>query len=287
MEFSKHPKIYNLLGLKSEDEILSVREFFKRKLCKYDFAISPAMKGFSFINHLIIKFIKAKRKIGFAKINNNFNSYNFAFTSTINFNWKDNPDIHFSEILVNLLIPLGLQIGNSSPKLNFYQISETKKEEIFRQYNIAENRKIIGINNNSEDIMNKWDIEKVIQLISLLNNSGKYFFFFIGESVDSKITSLLKNTQKSIPLISTKNYLDLINIFSVSNLFITCDSELMHLAGCTSVPQISIFGKRNPFNWAPLGKDKMFISKADGVNVIEAEEVFELSKKLLMRENKK
>ena len=278
------PEIYDLLGLKAEDEILTIIGLFKKRSKEFDVAISPSLKKFSFINHLILRFFKAKRKIGFGKVNDNINPYLFALNSSVNFTWKDNPDIHFSEILINLLLPLGFQLESKSPELKFFNLPDVKRRELLNFYGITSETKIIGINNNSEDLLSKWDSENIIRLLELFNISGKYFFYFIANSVDSKIFSVLQNRQNSIPILNKKNPLELINLLAVSNLFITCDSEIMHLAGSTTVPQISIFGKRNPFNWAPLGKNKVFISKADGVNDIGAEEVFDLSINLLMRE---
>ncbi len=55
----------------------------------------------------------------------------------------------------------------------------------------------------------------------------------------------------------------------------------MHVAGTTQTPQISLFGQTNPFNWAPYGKDKIFVRKSDLIDDIEAEDVFEICKLLL------
>lgn len=286
LKFALTPQIYDLLGLKKEDEVLTIKGFYKKKIREFTFAISPSLQKFSFFNHLLLYFVKAKRKIGFAKINNKLNPYTFSLTSSINFNWKDNPDIHFSEILINLLLPLGFQLKNKSPILNFYNLSDIQKKEILNFYNFRNDNKLIGINYNSDNLLSKWDTENVVRLIELLNNTGKYLFYFVGTGIDNNIQLLLQKRQELIPLLSKKNYLELINVIAASNLFITCDSELMHLAGSTNVPQISLFGNRNPFNWAPLGMDKLFISKTDGVNYIGAEEVFDLSIKLMNREKK-
>lgn len=284
LKFSLTPKIYDLLGLKEEDEILTIKGLNKIKNNEFDVAISPSLQKFSFINHLFLRFIKAKRKIGFAKINDNPNPYTFSLNSSVNFNWKDNPDIHFSEILINLLLPLGFQLKNKSPNLNFYNLSDIQKREVFNSFNINHDTKLVGINYNSDNLLSKWDSENVVRLIELFNNSGEYLFYFVGTGIENNIQLLLKKTQKLIPLLNKKKYLELIYVIAASSLFITCDSELMHLAGSTNVPQISLFGNRNPFNWAPLGKDKLFISKSYGVNDIGSEEVFDLSINLMNRE---
>jgi len=55
----------------------------------------------------------------------------------------------------------------------------------------------------------------------------------------------------------------------------------MHVAGTTNTPQVSIFGPTNPFNWAPIGKDKLFIRKSEIVDDITVDDVLNLCKLLL------
>ena len=59
----------------------------------------------------------------------------------------------------------------------------------------------------------------------------------------------------------------------------------MHVAGTTKTPQISLFGPTNPFNWAPCGKNKIFLRKSDLIDDIEVEDVFEICKVLLVDKN--
>jgi len=68
-------------------------------------------------------------------------------------------------------------------------------------------------------------------------------------------------------------------LIAKSNLFITNDTGVMHVAGTTKTPQISIFGPTNPFNWAPVGHQKYFLRKSeliDDVTVDDVENLFEI-----------
>jgi heptosyltransferase-2 len=55
----------------------------------------------------------------------------------------------------------------------------------------------------------------------------------------------------------------------------------MHVAGSTNTPLISLFGPTNPFNWAPVGANKMFIRKSDLMNDITVDDVVILSKLII------
>ena len=273
------------LGLQKNDEIISLKQFLFKRSIDYDVAISPAMKNYSITNHLLIKYSNAKLKIGFYKIDKSKNLYKYFLNRQLKFDWSKNPDVHFSEIPLQLLKPLGIEVKNKFHLLKFYSATNEKRSELRRKYDIRSDQKIIGINNSPEDQLNKWDTENLFQLITSFCESGNYFFYFVGESLESNIEVLLKQSQNSVPKIEKNNFSELVDLFSSSDLVITCDSRIMHTAGYTNVNQISLFGVRNPFNWSPLGNNKMFISKSDLVNDIVPKEVFELSEILLKREN--
>jgi heptosyltransferase-2 len=55
----------------------------------------------------------------------------------------------------------------------------------------------------------------------------------------------------------------------------------MHVAGATSVPQVSLFGPTNPIVWAPIGRNKKFVRKSDLIDEITVEDVMEVCNKLL------
>ena len=65
-------------------------------------------------------------------------------------------------------------------------------------------------------------------------------------------------------------------LISLSNLFISNDTGIMHVAGTTSTPQISIFGPTNPLNWAPIGKNKFYIRKSELIDDIAVEDVLKM-----------
>src|SRR5690606_25016899 len=74
-------------------------------------------------------------------------------------------------------------------------------------------------------------------------------------------------------------------LISRSDLFISNDTGIMHVAGTTETPQISIFGPTNPFNWAPIGKNKFFIRRSELIDDVSVQDVFDLCKILLTRKS--
>ena len=69
----------------------------------------------------------------------------------------------------------------------------------------------------------------------------------------------------------------------MSDLFISNDTGIMHVAGTTETPQISIFGPTNPFNWAPIGINKYFIRKSELIDDVSVEDVYHLCEMILSK----
>ena len=55
----------------------------------------------------------------------------------------------------------------------------------------------------------------------------------------------------------------------------------MHVAGAVDVNQISLFGPTDPQNWAPAGKHKFYIRKAESIDDIDVDDVYDLAKNIL------
>ncbi|MGA8266048.1 MAG: ADP-heptose--LPS heptosyltransferase, partial [Ignavibacteriaceae bacterium] len=58
------------------------------------------------------------------------------------------------------------------------------------------------------------------------------------------------------------------------------------VAGTTSIPQITIFGPTNPFNWAPIGENKYFIRKSELIDDVEVDDVLKLCDMILSKGKK-
>ena len=82
-------------------------------------------------------------------------------------------------------------------------------------------------------------------------------------------------------MINSKHQYDVLQMIAMSDLFITNDIEFMLMAGITAAFQISLFGIKNPFRWAPIGKKKKFIKKSDLINDIQVSDIKSLSENLL------
>jgi len=105
----------------------------------------------------------------------------------------------------------------------------------------------------------------------------RFRFYFTGSSADEvEISQVRQKYGERAGFFINGEIPPLAALISMSDLFITNDTGVMHVAGATSVPQISIFGPTNPFNWAPIGPSKYFIRKSELINDVSVEDVLDL-----------
>lgn len=97
------------------------------------------------------------------------------------------------------------------------------------------------------------------------------------KKIDGKIEYLVLKNEKISRIVAIIDQIDL---------FITNDTGIMHVAGATSTPVISLFGPTNPHQWSPINKNKFFIwAKTRNINDIQIMEVYDLAVKILNRGN--
>jgi heptosyltransferase-2 len=153
-------------------------------------------------------------------------------------------------------------------EISFFNAPVPSKELVFDKYKIDSKSMVIGIYNEGNRISQKWDNEKIVELILDLQKKGNFNFFFLGTNQDETLNKLMENKGLKYNFIHLVEQIPILPFICRSDLLITPNSNLMHLAGITDTPQIALFGSYNPFRWAPIGKNKIFIKKSDFVNSI-------------------
>ena len=94
---------------------------------------------------------------------------------------------------------------------------------------------------------------------------------------------LTKNVEIKFGKFINKPIPQIAALISMSDLFISNDTGIMHVAGTTNTPQITIFGPTNPFNWAPIGLNKYFIRKSELIDDVSVDEVYHLCELILSK----
>jgi len=107
-------------------------------------------------------------------------------------------------------------------------------------------------------------------------------FYITGTRKDEEEINFIKKHLKiPISFFLNKPISQLAALISRSDLFISNDTGVMHVAGATNVSQVSLFGPTNPIVWSPIGINKKFVRKSDLIDEITVDDVIEVCDKLL------
>jgi len=262
-------------------------KFIKLLRNGYDVTIVPVVVSISFTSNLIARISKSKIRIGCSSLDGKVNTSSFFFDRRIKLDWRKHPDSNVSERSLDIVRPFGINTQNFKSEITFDETDKMSAELFFTQNNFNKNDNIIGLHVGAGKIPNRWSLLKFTELTELLHNDFNAKFYLTGSTADTVAINYIKNKSK-IPIAIFMNHkiTEVAALIDKTNLFISNDTGIMHVAGTTNTPQISIFGPTNPFNWAPIGKNKLFIRKSEIVDDISVKDVYDLCKLFLSKKEK-
>ena len=106
----------------------------------------------------------------------------------------------------------------------------------------------------------EWSIRNYKSLCGLLNEKFYPFFIFTAGDGESQLTEeLLKAFPYSSLSYSKLELENIIALYSMTNLFISSNNGMMHIAAALKVPQIALHGPTNSVQWGPLNTNAVVI----------------------------
>lgn len=258
--------------------------FSLRKILRqgYDVVIVPVVVSISFTSNLIARFSKAKIRIGAESLDGQLNESAYLFDRRINLDWRHHPDSNVSERSLDIIRPFGLDTNNYRSEITFDYEDLRFAHTFVKKTNKKKNQLLIGFHVGAGKPPNRWSLNKYVELIKKLNSKYNCVFYLTGSDADrDEIDYVIKNSRLPIRTFLNKTIPQIAALISLSELFISNDTGIMHVAGTTETPQISIFGPTNPFNWAPIGPNKFFLRESELIDDVEVESVYLLCIKIL------
>ena len=274
-EFIDELFVFEKKKLINPEYYLQLKNLLKRG---FDLAIVPVTVAVSSTSCILAGLSKAKIKIGPGSLNGKVNENAFVFTYPVDLDWEKSPDAHVSDFILDIVRPFGIKTKNFSSSISFREEDRKFVDHFINSLN-AHKKIIVGFHVGAGKPQNKWPLEKFIELIEKMKRVIDFHFYFTGSAADDEEIKLMKKHFASEPGYFLDNTVpQLAALVSASNLFITNDTGVMHVAGATATPQISLFGPTNPFNWAPVGSTKYFLRKSELVDDITIDDVYNLVK---------
>ena len=250
----------------------------------YDVAIVPVVVSISFTSNFIARISKSKIRIGPESLNGDINDSRYLFDRRIKLDWRKHPDSNVSERSLDIVRPFGISTTNFSSEISFDKDDLRVAEKFIAELKLETGELLIGLHVGAGKPNNRWSLQKYVSLINDLNSKYKVKFFLTGSSSDKEELEYIKNNCSiEAALYLNKEIPQVAALISKSDLFISNDTGIMHVAGSTETPQISIFGPTNPFNWAPIGNNKYFIRKSELIDDVSVQDVFNLCSTILSK----
>ena len=258
--------------------------FIKLLREKYDVAIVPVVVSISFTSNLISRLTNSKIRIGAKTLDGKKNESDYFFDRRIELDWRRHPDSNVSERSLDIIRPFGINTTDYKSEISFDEEDIKVAEKFILELSLQKNEFLIGLHVGAGKPANRWSLNKYVLLIKKINENYPAKFYLTGSSSDKEeLSFMLQNSAVELKLYSNRKIPEVAALISKSDLFISNDTGIMHVAGTTETPQISIFGPTNPFNWAPIGKNKFFMRKSELIDDVSVQDIFDLCKIILAR----
>ncbi len=244
----------------------------------YDLAIMAPTVSISSTSCILTRLSDAQNRIGPESLNGMRNHLSYLFNFRVNMDWRKYPDAHVSDFALDIVRPFGIKTSNYQSSISFDDIDLSVASGFIGDMKPKDDELIVGIHIGAGKPPNRWPVGNFIEVIQRLRKEHKLKLYVTGSSSDeNEIKYFRNNIDFDASYFINREIPQLTALISLSDLFITNDTGVMHVAGTTKTPQISIFGPTNPFNWAPVGPNKYFVRKSDIISEITVDEVYNLA----------
>ena len=250
----------------------------------YDLVIVPVVVSISFTSNLLARLAKAKTRIGASSLDGKINSSVFFFDRRVELDWRNHPDSNVSERSLDIVRPFGINTGDYRSEISFDEEDVKSANKFVKELSDRDSKFLIGLHVGAGKVNNRWSLNKFAALIKQIEDNYPANFYLTGGWAEKEeLNYLSKNVDIAFRKFINKPIPQIAALISMSDLFISNDTGIMHVAGTTETPQISIFGPTNPFNWAPIGMNKYFVRKSELIDDVSVEDVYHLCEMILKK----
>ncbi len=256
-------------------------KFFKEE---YDLTIVPVVVSISFTSNLLARLSKSNIRIGAKSLNGATNHSSFFFDRRVDLDWRNHPDSNVSERSLDIVRPFGINTNNYRSEITFNGADTAAAQKFVEEFADRGKKLLIGMHVGAGKLDNCWSLDKYAVLVKKIEGTYPANFYLTGGWAEKEeLNYLTKNVDINFGKFINKPIPHIAALISMSDLFISNDTGIMHVAGTTDTPQITIFGPTNPFNWAPIGLNKYFIRKSELIDDVSVEDVYHLCEMILRK----
>jgi ADP-heptose:LPS heptosyltransferase len=253
----------------------------------YDVAIVPVVVSISFTSNLLARLANAKIRIGPSSLDGQINKNDYLFDRRVKIELAKDPDSNVAERTLEIVRPFGITTNSYISEISYDEQDIKAASDFIQTLNAGKKDYIIGLHTGAGKSPNRWSLLKYIELLIKISSTYPVKFYLTGTSKDKEENDFVKSKSSLISGEFVNMPIpEVAALIAKSDLFICNDTGIMHVAGATKTPQISLFGPTNPFNWAPVGSNKHFIKRSEFIDDITVDDVFEICGRYLKPEGK-
>lgn len=261
---------------------LELLRFLKKlRSRRYFIGVVPATVSISFTSNLLCRLAKCDYRIGPNSLNGKYNDSAFLFDYQINLDFRDedqpNPR-HISDKILDIVRPFGIDTSDLQSHILIKEEDENFANDFFGNHNGLK----IGLHIGAGKIPNRWNIDNFAILINeLVKKYNPLIYLTIGNWEEDLYKQLLGKINISPKVLKNESISRIAAVIDKSNLFISNDTGIMHVAGTTRCPLIALFGATNPKIWSPIGPKKFYLWQSNDVNKVTVNQVLKLAEDIL------
>lgn len=261
---------------------------FLRKLRsrKYQLGIVPSTIAVSRTSHIINFTAGIKLRVGVNTINGEGNKSRGLLNIKKDFDWNNK-----HQLIRNLEVVKQIDCDLTEDEINSIQIELSDEnfsfaEEFFSEHFPDKQKKVFAFHPGAGKTQNIWPTEKFFSLIKNLFYEHKNYVLITSgwtdESIVERLAAKLKSQGIAFAVLHNASIKNLGAVIKKTHLFITNDTGTMHVAGFCGAKMIALFGPTYPEEWAPRGKDQLFVkSPSIEINDIGVDDVLLKAKSIL------
>ena len=236
--------------------------FFRLRKKHYDVVIDT--EQWYRLSTVYARLLKPGRLIGFST-----NERARLLTDKVSYSQED----YELESFFRLLEPLGIVADQSEKKLGIVLEQKTVEQTKFLLGSV-DGEKWIAIFPGASLPEKRWPTENYCEIVKELQGKGFGVVIVGGETerevasvieVETDCTNLVGKTSLSetgcLNLVGKTSLAETGGVLTNTDLLISGDSAVLHLAASLDVPTVSLFGPSSPAKWAPQGEKHRFLQE--------------------------
>jgi ADP-heptose:LPS heptosyltransferase len=214
------------------------------------------------------------------------NTYASFFNVPVDLDWRRAPETNVAKRILDILRPFGITTTEYSPIISFDHQDLGGAKEFLSESTVLPGQKTIGLHVGAGKPPNRWPATKFSELINRLHLENAPLFVLTGSTADIPLINNVLASTSHVQVLTfiNRSIPEVAALISLLDLFITNDTGILHVAASTRTPQVSLFGPTDPHVWAPIGDMKIYIKKSESIDDISVDDVFAVSRQLLLHQ---